>query len=432
MKKVYVAMSADIIHPGHLNIINIARKLGHVIVGLLSDKAIGSYKRLPYLNYEQRETIIKNIKGVEEVIPQETRDYTDNLRKIKPDYVVHGDDWQAGVQKDVRGKVIETLKEWGGELVETSYTPGFSSGAMNLSLLDIATTPEIRRIRLKRLINAKPIVRILEAHNGISALIAEHTKVHEKERETEFDGIWISSLTDSTAKGKPDIELVDLTSRLNTVNDILDVTTKPLIIDCDTGGKPEHFSFIVRAYERLGVSAIIIEDKIGLKKNSLFGTEVAQTQDTIEGFSTKITIGKKARITDDFMIIARIESLILEAGMDDALMRAKAYIEAGADGIMIHSKKSKPDEILEFAGAFSRFKEKVPLVVVPTTYNYITEDELGSAGISIVIYANHLLRSAYMAMKKTAELILIHHRGLESERMCIPIREILELIPGGK
>ncbi|MBN1699747.1 MAG: phosphoenolpyruvate mutase [Spirochaetales bacterium] len=432
MKKVYVAMSADIIHPGHLNIIDIARKLGRVIVGLLTDKAIASYKRLPYLQYGQRETIIKNIKGVEEVVPQETRDYTENLRRIKPDYVVHGDDWQVGVQKDVREKVIETLKEWGGELVETSYTPGFSSGAMNLGLLEIATTPEIRRKRLKRLINAKPIVRILEAHNGISGLIAEHTKVDENQGEEEFDGIWISSLTDSTAKGKPDIELVDLTSRLNTVNDILDVTTKPLIIDGDTGGKPEHFSFIVRAYERLGVSAIIIEDKIGLKKNSLFGTEVAQTQDSIENFSSKITIGKKARITDDFMIVARIESLILEAGMDDAVIRAKAYIEAGADGIMIHSKNGSPDEILEFARAFSRFTEKVPLFVVPTTFNTITENELAAAGISVVIYANHLLRSAYKAMKGTAEKILMYHRGLEAEDMCIPIREILELIPGGK
>ena len=433
MKKVvYVAMSADFIHPGHLNIISTAREYGEVIVGLLTDEAIATYKKLPYLTYDQREVIIKNIKGVSKVIPQKTCDYTENLLKIRPDYVVHGDDWHTGVQKNIRENVISTISEWGGQLIEPEYTPGFSSRVLNNGLLSIATTPEIRLKRLGRLLKSKPIVRIIEAHNGVSSIIAEHVKVQEANHIREFDGIWISSLTDSTAKGKPDIELVDLTSRLNTVNDILEVTTKPIIIDGDTGGKPEHFVFTVRSYERLGVSAIIIEDKIGLKKNSLFGTEVAQTQDTIEEFSKKIHIGKQAQMTEDFMIIARIESLILNAGMDDALKRAEAYIKAGADGIMIHSRSKKPDEILKFCKQYKFFSNKVPLVVVPTAFCTITEEELIDANVSIVIYANHLLRSAYKAMEKTAKSILKNHRAYEAEEMCMSIKEILTLIPGGK
>jgi phosphoenolpyruvate mutase len=432
MKKVYVAMSADIIHPGHLNIIKLARDLGEVIVGLLTDEAVATYRRLPYLTYEQREIIITNIKGVKEVIPQNSGDYTENLLLIKPDFVVHGDDWQSGIQKGVRERVIETLKAWGGQLIEPRYTPGFSSHELNASLLDIATTPEIRRKRLKRLINSKPIVRILEAHNGISALIVENTSVNENGISREFDGMWVSSLTDSTAKGKPDIELVDLTSRLTTVNDILEVTTKPIIIDGDTGGKPEHFPFVVRSYERLGVSAIIIEDKIGLKKNSLFGNDVAQTQDNMEDFSAKIVIGKQAQATSDFMIIARIESFILGKGLDDALSRAACYIRAGADGIMIHSREADGCEIFEFAKRYKSFLDRVPLIVVPTTFNRVTEEELADAGVNIVIYANHLLRSAYQAMNQAANLILTHHRSSEADGICLPIKDIITLIPGGK
>jgi phosphoenolpyruvate phosphomutase / 2-hydroxyethylphosphonate cytidylyltransferase len=432
MKKVYIAMSADIIHPGHLNIIKIARELGEVTVGLLTDEAVASYRRLPYLTYEQREIIVTNLKGVKEVIPQKSWDYTENLRKIRPHFVVHGDDWQTGIQKNSREKVIATLKEWGGELIEAKYTPGFSSKELNVSLLDIATTPETRRKRLKRLLNSKPIVRILEAHNGISALIVENITVNENGLDREFDGIWVSSLTDSTAKGKPDIELVDLTSRLGTVNDILEVTTKPLIIDGDTGGKPEHFSFAVRSYERLGVSAIIIEDKVGLKRNSLFGNDVVQTQDGIESFCEKIRIGKQAQATTDFMIIARIESLILEKGMDDAIARAKAYIKNGADGIMIHSKKNDPKEIFEFSRLYKSFEQRVPLIAVPTIYNSVKEEELADNGVNLVIYANHLLRSAYQAMEEAAKIILANHRALEADKICMPIKDILTIFPGAK
>ncbi len=432
MKKVYVAMSADIIHPGHLNIINEARKYGEVILGLLTDNAIASYKRLPFLTFEQRKIIVENIKGVSQVVPQTTLDYVPNLRKIKPDYVVHGDDWRTGVQRETRQRVIDALKEWGGKLIEPKYTPGISSTQINMAVKEIGTTPGIRLKRLRRLLASKELIKILEAHNGLTGLIIENTQIKKNGTIREFDGMWLSSLTDSTAKGKPDIGCVDLTSRMNTLKDILEVTTKPIIYDGDSGGLAEHFEFMVRTLEREGVSAVIIEDKIGLKKNSLFGTDVEQTQDTIENFSHKISRGKQAQVTDDFMIIARIESLILKTGMENALERAKAYINAGADGIMIHSKEKNPDEIFEFCEKYHQFEQKVPLVVVPSTYDSITETELKNAGIRIVIYANQLLRSAYPAMVKTAETILENQRAMECSKLCMPIKEILTLIPGGK
>lgn len=431
-KKVYVGLSADLIHPGHLNIISEARKLGYVIVGLLTDSAIASYKRLPFLNYEQRKIIVENLKGVSEVVPQRTLDYTDNLRKYKPDFVVHGDDWKTGIQKQTREKVLEVLKEWGGKLKEVSYTKGISSTKLNENIKEIGTTPEIRMKRLRRLIDVKPIVRVIEAHNGLTGLIVENTIVEINGIKREFDAMWSSSLIDSTSKGKPDIEAVDITTRLHDLNDILEVTTKPIIYDGDTGGKPEHFVFSVRTLERLGISAIIIEDKVGLKKNSLFGTEVKQTQDSIENFCHKILMGKQAQVTDDFMIIARIESLILKNGLDDALRRAKAYIDSGADGIMIHSKEKTPNEIIEFCKEYKKFEQKVPLVVVPTTYNKILEDELIEAGVNVVIYANHLLRSAYPAMLEVAKSILTNGRSFEVDNKCLPIKEILTLIPETK
>lgn len=431
MKKVYVGMSADLIHPGHLNIINEAKKLGEVTVGLLTDKAIASYKRLPYLTYEQRKIIVENIKGVEKVVSQEILDYVPNLRMLKPDYVVHGDDWKTGAQKQTREKVIETLKEWNGKLVEVEYTKGISSTQLIKSLKEIGTTPEIRMKRLRRLLEVKPIVRLIEAHNGLTGLIVENLQIQINGRPKEFDGMWLSSLTESTAKGKPDIEAVDVTARVQTLNDVIEVTTKPIIYDGDTGGKTEHFVFTVKTLERLGVSAVIVEDKVGLKKNSLFGTDVSQIQDTIENFSYKISMGKKSQITDDFMIIARIESLILKKGIDDALIRAKAYIEAGADGIMIHSKEKDSKEIIDFCNKFKKFEKKVPLVAVPSTYNMIYEKELIDAGVNIVIYANQLLRSSYPAMMETAKLILENERSYEADSKMMPIDKILTLIPGG-
>lgn len=426
MKKVYIGMSADLIHPGHMNILKEAAKYGEVIVGLLTDKAIASYKRLPALTYDQRKEIISNIKHVFTVVPQDTLDYTKNLKTYKPDYVVHGDDWKQGIQKEVRQKVIDTLSSWGGELIEVPYTKGISSTQLHNSLKEIGTTPEIRQKKLRRLIENKPIVRILEAHNGLTGIIAENVSYENNE----FDGIWMSSLTDSTAKGKPDIELID---RYGTLNDVLEVTTKPIILDGDTGGKPEHFAFTVKTLERLGVSAVIIEDKVGLKKNSLFGTDVKQTQDSIEGFCKKIKVGKSSLVRNDFMIISRIESLILKAGLEDALKRAKAYIDAGVDGVMIHSKEEDPTEIFNFCDAYSKFDKKVPLVVVPSSYNSVTEDILIEKGANIVIYANHLLRSAYPAMVKTAESILKNKRSKEaSDNYCMSIKEILNLIPGTK
>lgn len=431
-KIVYVGMSADIIHPGHLNIINEAQKLGKVIVGVLTDAAIASYKRLPYLNYEQRSLVVKNLKGVHEVIPQTTLDYVPNLEKIKPDFVVHGDDWKEGVQKETRQRVIDTIAKWGGKVIDVPYTQGISSTQLNERLKEIGTTPDIRLKRLRRLIDAKAIVRILESHSGLTGLIIENTSVNANGHKVEFDGMWSSSLTDSTSKGKPDIEAVDLTTRLHNLNDTLECTTKPIIYDGDTGGKIEHFVFTVRTLERLGISAIIIEDKVGLKKNSLFGTDAIQTQDSIEGFCAKIRAGKQAQITPDFMIIARIESFIAGKGIDDAMARALAYIDAGADGIMIHSKNKSGDEIKDFCHALRQHHPNIPIVVVPTTYNHIYETELASWGVNVVIYANHMLRSAYPAMVNTAKSILANGRSYEANDLCMPIKEILELIPGTK
>ena len=431
-KKVYVGMSADIIHPGHLNIIHEAQKLGYVTVGVLTDAAISSYKRLPYLNYEQRSLIVKNLKGVEEVIPQSTHDYVPNLELLRPDFVVHGDDWKEGVQKETRQRVIDTISKWGGKVIDVPYTKGISSTQLNSKLKEIGTTPEIRLKRLRRLIEAKSIVRICESHSGLTGLIIENTSVEVNGIRREFDGMWSSSLTDSTSKGKPDIEAVDLTTRLHDLNDALECTTKPIIFDGDTGGKIEHFVFTVRTLERLGISAVIIEDKIGLKKNSLFGMDAIQTQDTIDGFCNKIRAGKRAQITDDFMIIARIESFIAGKGQEDAMERALAYIEAGADGIMIHSKDKSGEDIRLFCKALRLANQSVPIVVVPTTYNHVTEKELSLWGANIVIYANHMLRSAYPAMLNTAKSILSHGRSYEANELCMPVKEILELIPGTK
>ena len=430
-KKVYVGMSADMIHPGHLNIINEAAKLGRVTVGVLTDAAIASYKRLPYLTYEQRAQIVASIKGVDEVIPQTTLDYVPNLRQLKPDFVVHGDDWKEGVQKQTRQRIIEAMAEWGGKVIDIPYTKGISSTAMNQRLKEIGTTPEVRLKRLRRLIGAKKIVRICESHSGLTGLIIENTSVVVNGMKHEFDGMWASSLTDSTAKGKPDIEAVDLTTRLHDLNDALEVTTKPVIFDGDTGGRTEHFVFTVRTLERLGISAVIIEDKTGLKKNSLFGTDAIQTQDSVDNFCNKIRSGKQAQITEDFMIIARCESLIAGNTVDDALERCFAYVEAGADGIMIHSKDKSGDDIKEFCLRFREKNKTTPLVAVPTTYNQFTEDELASWGINVVIYANHLLRAAYPAMVNCAKSILSHGRALEASRdYCMSVKEILELIPG--
>jgi phosphoenolpyruvate phosphomutase / 2-hydroxyethylphosphonate cytidylyltransferase len=430
MRSVYVGLSADILHPGHINVINEARKLGDVIIGLLTDKAISSYKRLPYLNYEQRKAVVENIKGVDKVVRQNKLDYTDNLRKLKPDYVVHGDDWRDGVQKKVRQNVIDVLSEWGGVLHEIPYTKGISSTSINQNLKEIGTTPNIRLNRLSRLLDSKPIIRILEAHNALSGLVVENTKIFIEDKPYEFDGMWSSSLTDSTVRGKPDIEAVDVSSRLSTINDIFEVTTKPLIYDADTGGRPEHFVFTIRNLERLGVSAVIIEDKIGLKKNSLLGNSVPQFQDSIEDFCNKINIGKKARVTSDFMIIARIESLILDKGINDAIERAEAYIAHGADAIMIHSRSKTPDDVFAFAKEYNSFSNRKPLVAVPTSYNRTTENELIDNGFNIIIHANHMLRSAYPSMCEVASSILKHGRSYESNDQCMPIKEILNLIPG--
>ncbi|MEN8834306.1 MAG: phosphoenolpyruvate mutase [Pacificibacter sp.] len=432
MAIVYVGMSADMIHHGHINIINEAAKHGDVTIGLLTDKAIASYKRLPYLTYEEREAVVSALKGVVKVIPQETLDYRPNLEALKPDIVVHGDDWKTGVQSKVRDQVVATLAQWGGKLVDVPYTPDISSTKLNKAVKAQGTTADRRRAQFKRLVHSKDIVRVLETHSGISSLIAENLEVDVNGSKRSFDAVWSSSLTDSTNKGKPDIEAVDTSDRANTISSIFEVTTKPMIYDGDTGGKPEHFAFTVRTLERLGVSAIVIEDKTGLKKNSLFGTDVAQTQDTIEDFCAKIQTGKNAQVSEDFMVFARCESLILDKGMDDAVERCKAYLAAGADGIMIHSRLEDGQEIMDFCKLYQEFGLGRPLIVVPSAFDKITETEFAKAGVNIVIYANHMLRAAYPAMLDVATTILENERCFDVRPKCLSIKQILEMIPGTK
>lgn len=432
-KTVYLGMIGDIMHPGLINIINEGAKYGDVMIGLFTDKAIATHSRLPYLTYEQRKNVIENIKGVSSIVPQDEWSYVPNLLKYKPDYIIHGDDWQYNSMKYIRDEVFKVMESLGGEVIEIPYTKGISSSSLKGAIDALGVTPQTRLSSLRRLITAKPIVRILESHNGLTGLIAEHTSVEVNGQHREFDGMWASSLTDSTSKGKPDIEAVDLTTRLHDLNDTLEVTTKPVIYDGDTGGKLEHFVFTVRTLERLGISAVIIEDKVGLKQNSLFGTDAIQTQDTIEGFCNKIKAGKEAQITRDFMIISRCESLIAGKPVDDALERCHAYVAAGADGVMIHSKNKSGEDIKEFCQRFREKDPHTPIVAVPTTYNQFTEEELAEWGINIVIYANHMLRSAYPAMVKCAERILETSRSLEaSDEYCMPIKQILNLIPGTK
>jgi len=428
MKKVYTCFTTDIIHEGHLNIIREAAKLGSVTVGALSDRALIRYNRFPTVPIEERINLYRSLEGVDEVVVQDDMTYDEIVKKLKPDIVIHGDNWKTGPERALRENCIEALKTVGGELVEVGYTVNEKVTRADLQLKEKLAMPEYRRKRLRQLIEMCPIVKVMEAHSGLTGLITEKTVVERDGRLDQFDGMWVSSLCDSTDRGKPDIELVDMTSRLRTINDIMEVTTKPIILDGDTGGLTEHFVYNVRTLERIGVSAVIIEDKTGLKKNSLFGTEVVQTQDSIEAFSEKIRAGKAAQLTDDFMIIARIESLILEKGMEDALKRAFAFRDAGADGIMIHSRKKDPAEIFEFCDSFRREDKKTPIVVVPTSYNQVTEEELGTHGVNIVIYANQLMRAAFPVMQKTAQEILKNHRSLEIDSQLMPFKDIITLI----
>ena len=428
-KTVYLCFSTDIIHGGHIAIIHKARQLGELTVGVLSDEAVAGYKRFPLVPATERRAMFENIAGVARVVEQKTLSYRDILEELRPDYVVHGDDWVTGFQKPIREEVLEVLSGWGGQLVEFPYSSDEKYKEIDRRQRAELAMPDLRRGRLRRLLEMKGFVTVMEAHDGLTGLVVENTVVHENGGTRQFDAMWLSSLCDSTAKGKPDIELVDMTSRFHTIDDIMEVTTKPIIFDGDTGGLTEHFVYTVRSLERMGVSMVIIEDKTGLKKNSLFGVEVEQTQDSIEHFSEKIRAGCKARRTKDFMICARIESLILEKGQEDALARARAFVQAGADAIMMHSRKKDPKEIEDFLEAFRREDQTTPVVLVPTSFNSVKEEEWKQKGANIIIYANQLMRAAVPAIQKTAESILQHHRAEECDRDLMPFKEIIRMIP---
>ena len=428
-RTVYMCFSSDMVHSGHISIINKAKRLGKLTIGVLSDEAVVSFKRFPLMPFEERKILFENINGVSRVVEQKTLSYANSLRELQPDYVVHGDDWKEGFQRPVRDETVAVLAEYGGQLIEFPYSHGDMYNEMEKQSRAKLSIPDIRRGRLRKLLAMKPLVTAMEAHSGITGLIVEKTIVYQEGKSYQFDAMWVSSLCDSTAKGKPDIELVDMSSRMRTIDDIMEVTTKPIILDGDTGGQPEHFAYTVRTLERMGVSAVIIEDKTGLKKNSLFGTDVEQTQDTIEHFCQKIRLGKRVQKTKEFMVIARVESLILEQGMEDALKRAFAYAKAGADGIMIHSRQKDPSEIFEFVEKFRAKDKGTPIVVVPTSFNAVTEEEFAKRGVNIVIYANQLTRSGFPAMQAAAKTILENHRAKEADDSCMSIKDILSLIP---
>jgi phosphoenolpyruvate phosphomutase len=427
-KTVYVGLSADILHKGHINILKIANSYGKVCVGLLTDQAIASYKNIPYLNFEKRKVVLENIKYVERVIPQNTLDYVENLKLIKPDYVVHGDDWKTGVQKETRKRVIKTLKTWSGKLIEPKYTKNISSSLIKKEMTNIISLPQNRVSRLKRLMNSNDIVRILESHNSLTGLIIDKINIVKHNKTIEFDGMWSSSLTDSATKGLPDNSSLSFSARISSLNDIMDVTTKPLVFDADNGGQIEHLPFLVRSLERSGVSAIIMEDKVGLKKNSLFKNQTGTKQDKPKLFAKKIKKICNSRQSQDFMVIARIESFIVGKGLKDALYRAEIYSKAGADAILIHSKEKTPVEIFSFAKEFRKSKNFIPLVSVPSTYSKVYEKDLIKNGFKLVIYANQLLRAAYPAMQNTAKTILKNKRAFEADKKIIPIKEIINLI----
>ena len=427
-KTAYVGMAGDILHEGHINILKIASKYGDVIVGLLTDKAIASYKRIPFLNYKNRELILKNLKFVNKVIPQNTLDYSENLIKIKPDFVVHGNDWKTGVQKKTRDKAISVLRRWGGRLIEPEYTKNISSTILKNNIFKSGITSEQRKSKLKRLINAKSIVRIIESHSALSALIIENLNFYQKNQFLEFDGIWSSSLTDSTLRAKPDNQSVDYSTRVNSLNDILETSLKPIIFDGDNGGRLEHLPYLVKSLERLGVSAIVLEDKKGLKRNSLFIDQKKADQESIAEFCKKIKKASESKVSDHFLIVARIESLILGKSIKDALYRAEKYSAAGADAIVIHSKEKIPKEIFKFAKLFKKSKFYKPMIAIPSTYSKTYEKELIKHDFKIVIYANHLLRASYKAMHETAKKILINQRAFEAEKNITSINEIISLI----
>ena len=422
-------MGADIIHSGHLNIINKAKKYGEIVIGLFTDSAIAEYKTLPLINYSQRLDIMKNIKGISKIMKQDTWDYTNNLNKLKPNYVIHGDDWKIGIQKKTRFKVIKLLKKWKGQLIEVPYTKKINIKENRKNVKSIFHNPETRVSRLSRLIGSKKIVRFIESHNPLTGLMIENLKINYKNEYREFDGIWSSSLTDSASNGKPDNQSLELSTRISNLNSVVEVTSKPVLFDADNGGRPEHLPYTIKNLERLGVSAIAIEDKIGLKSNSLFKDQKGANQDSIKNFCNKIKIACNSRRSEDFLIVARIESFILGKNLNDAIKRAESYSKAGADLILIHSKNDTPKEIFSFASKFKKSKYFKPMVAVPSTYSKVTEKQLIQNGFKVVIYANHLLRAAYPAMEKTALSILRNLRSSEVEKEIISIKKILNIIP---
>ena len=431
-KIIYLGLTADLIHAGHINIINEALKYGQLLIGLITDQAISKEKRLPLLSYFDRKALLLNIKGVKDIVPQEDWDYSINLQKYKPDFFIHGDDWNTSEYKIIKNNCINVLSAYGGKLIEIAHTPNINSDLVVDKIRKLKNVSSLRQNTLKRLLQSKSFIKIIEVHSPMSAMIIDNLKINNERGSNFFDGFWSSSLSDSTLFGRPDIESLDIASRLNMINNIFHATTKPLVMDIDTGGLLEHLEINIKTIEQAGVSAVVIEDKKGLKKNSLFGNEVIQHQEDVKVFQEKIKLINTIKVNDNFLCIARIESLILDKGLEDALHRASSYVDAGADMVLIHSRKKTPDEVFLFANEFKRDHPNIPLACIPTSFYTVTEGLLQDKGFNLSIYANHLIRASYKHMEKIAKSILTYQTSQYIEEDIESVKDILNLIPGTK
>ncbi len=405
-KTVYVGMSADLVHPGHINLLREAASLGRVTVGLLTDRAISSYKRMPFLTFEQRRAVIEHIAFVTAVVPQDTLDYTDNLRLLRPDFVVHGDDWRNGVQAQTRRRVLDVLREWGGTLVEPPYTEGISSTALRMAAMDIGFAPGVRQRRLRRMLDCKPLVRVMQAHDGLSAHIVDRLEETTQGAPREYDAIWVDSLAGAPIRGKPDPLPFDLSSRLVTLHEILDATTKPLICNAGGAGHAAGVTAAVRTLERIGVSAIVIDTEVTDRRAVPAMAASAPPQDDMAAFIREIAAARDARVTPDFMIIARINDRTRDCGADRMMARAAAGVDAGADAVMCDSDPVNPDGIFDLCRRYRRLMNGHPLLVGLSGTEGLQEHDLASAGASMVVYTDTLLRAAREAMISAASQVL--------------------------
>jgi len=421
-KTVYVGMVGDMLHVGHINILKTAARLGRVTVGVLTDRAVVGYKRLPLLAFEDRVRVVESIADVAAVVPQKTLSYVENLRALRPDYVVHGDDWRYGDQVSrARAEVIATLGEWGGELVEVAYTKGISSTAIHRSGAADALFSGTRQGRLRRLLAAKPTLRIVEAHSGLSAKIA--AEVRGPDGATGFDAVWQSGLTDAIHRGKSDGGAVDRGRRLQAVEEILDAGPLPLIYDGRAAGRPETVFDLTRALDKAGVSALCLGDRSDPDRT---GPEMSPAETVAQ-----IEAVRAACPTGAVMAISRIVVAAPGNGgsgaLDRALDRALALLEAGSDAVMFDSAADTAEPILDIAARLRRQRRDVPLFAAQSDRWGAPIHRFENAGIDAVVYETHLLRATVAPMRRAATALLAEGTGPAPD--LTPLPELRGLFP---